>query len=381
MRVEADKQLKPAAANRSRKLSEWAQWLEERQISLSFGLIAALLAATHVYAPEPAVADGVSAAASSSLKARLRALASHNPRTGLYAVGPGDLLLVLLVVLLLTGLRAAAMKLVLSPLAARWGVARPADATRFAEQAWMLLYYNIFWPFGMYLYCGSGYFLDMEALWTDWPRREIAGPMKAYTLAQLAFWAQQVLVIHLERRRKDHAQMLGHHLVTVALITAAYAYHQTKVGNLIMVLMDVIDLFLPLAKCLKYLGFTWICDVLFGFFVLSWVGARHVLFLVTCWSVYADLPRLTPDACFRGSAGSLRAAEAEGWRRFWEPFADPTGRVCFGRDVGNAFLVLLLALQAMMMVWFTFIVRIIVKIVQGHRAEDVRSDSEEDEDE
>lgn len=96
-----------------------------------------------------------------------------------------------------------------------------------------------------YLYYNSSYFLNMEELWTNWPQREVGGLMKFYTLPQLAFWMQQVLVIHLEQRRKDHWQMLGHHVVTIALIVAEYAYHQTRVGNLIMVLMDVIDLFLP----------------------------------------------------------------------------------------------------------------------------------------
>lgn len=61
--------------------------------------------------------------------------------------------------LLLTGLRASAMKLVLSPLATRWGVERSKDATRFAEQGWMLIYYNVFWPLGMvrFLVNRSGY--------------------------------------------------------------------------------------------------------------------------------------------------------------------------------------------------------------------------------
>lgn len=92
-----------------------------------------------------------------SREAKLRALASFNPRTGAYAVGRGDVFLVLFFLLLLTGLRASAMKLVLSPLATRWGVRRPKDATRFAEQAWMLMYYNVFWPMGM-VYAGVFFF-------------------------------------------------------------------------------------------------------------------------------------------------------------------------------------------------------------------------------
>lgn len=93
----------------------------------------------------------------------------------------------------------------------------------------------------------------MREPWTDWPQREIDGLIKAYLLGQRAFWIQQVLVINIEDRRKDHWQMLTHHFVTIALIAASYAYHPTRVANLIMVLMDVIDLFLPVssAKLLK----------------------------------------------------------------------------------------------------------------------------------
>lgn len=69
--------------------------------------------------------------------------------------------------------------------------------------------------------------------------------MKGYMLAQLAFWIQQVIVINIEERRKDHLQMFTHHLVTISLIYSSYRYYHTRVGNLILVLMDVVDLFLP----------------------------------------------------------------------------------------------------------------------------------------
>lgn len=69
--------------------------------------------------------------------------------------------------------------------------------------------------------------------------------MKGYMLAQLAFWLQQLIVINIEERRKDHWQMFTHHIVTSTLIYASYRYGHTRVGNLILVLMDVVDLFLP----------------------------------------------------------------------------------------------------------------------------------------
>lgn len=87
--------------------------------------------------------------------------------------------------------------------------------------------------------------MNMRELWTAWPDREIGGIMKGYMLAQWAFWVQQIIVINIEERRKDHWQMFSHHIITSGLIYACYSYHHTRVGQLILVCMDVVDLFLP----------------------------------------------------------------------------------------------------------------------------------------
>jgi acyl-CoA-dependent ceramide synthase len=89
------------------------------------------------------------------------------------------------------------------------------------------------------------YYFNLHGLWTNWPIREISGLMKAYFLGQLSFWMQQILVINIEERRKDHWQMFTHHIITIALMFAAYRYHHTRVGHVILVLMDIVDLFLP----------------------------------------------------------------------------------------------------------------------------------------
>jgi acyl-CoA-dependent ceramide synthase len=88
----------------------------------------------------------------------------------------------------------------------------------------------------------------MRELWTDWPNREMGGLFKGYILAQWAFWLQQIVVINIEDRRKDHWQMFSHHLITTALISSCYCYHFTRVGLFILVIMDVVDLFLPVSR-------------------------------------------------------------------------------------------------------------------------------------
>lgn len=74
------------------------------------------------------------------------------------------------------------------------------------------------------------------------------GVMKAFNLVQLAFWFHQIIVINIEERRNDHWQMLVHHFITVSLIWGSYCYSHTRVGNLILILMDQGDLLLSVRR-------------------------------------------------------------------------------------------------------------------------------------
>ncbi|KAF4124347.1 Acyl-CoA-dependent ceramide synthase, partial [Geosmithia morbida] len=311
-------------------------------------------------------------------------LSYHNPTTGKYGIGHDDLCLVALCVVLLIGIRAALMRHVLEPLGRHWGISKKKDAARFSEQGSMLAYYSVLWPVGMYLYRKAPYYLDMEELWTDWPQRELDGMMKGYFIVQWAYWVQQVVSVNIEARRKDYWEMIAHHAITISLVAACYAYHQTRVGHLVLVLMDVIELIFPLAKCLKYIGFTTLCDVIFGVFLVVWVLTRHVFYLLTCWSVYYDLPRSLKRPCFRGAAGAIRGPfdpPSEGWSHLLEPFRDPAGTVCMTDGITHGFLVFLLGLEVVICVWSFFIIRVSVRVLKGAPAEDVRSDVEGEEEE
>lgn len=253
------------------------------------------------------------------------------------------------------------------------------------------------------MYYNSPYWLSLENLWTDWPNRELTGLMKGYMLGQLSFWVQQLLVINIEERRKDHWQMFTHHLVTIGLIYSSYRYHHTRVGNVILVLMDVVDLFLPVrhpispsyrarrlithmktAKCLKYLGFTTACDLVFTIFMLSWFIARHVLYLVVCYSVWAHTPNLLPTGCFTGSNASLTGpfdpptGKGLGLIYILEPLWRQNGLVCYNQTVKWSFLSALLFLQGITLCWFGMIVKVAVGVLKSDGAEGPRSDDEAD---
>lgn len=94
--------------------------------------------------------------------------------------------------------------------------------------------------------------MNLTELWTNWPNREMDFVMKTYILGQWAFWIQQLIVINIEERRKDHWQMFTHHLITIGLVSSCYSYHHVRVGNLILVIMDIGDLLLAVSLTSPY---------------------------------------------------------------------------------------------------------------------------------
>ncbi|KAI0597217.1 putative longevity-assurance protein [Biscogniauxia sp. FL1348] len=348
-----------------------ARWFLENQTGLSFNLIALIFLA-HTFIPK-----------ARQHTPKFFTLSYYNPASGAYAIGGDDVYFISFCIVLFTGLRAGFMEHLLAPLARHWGISKRKEITRFSEQAWLLIYYVIFWSAGVYMYCKSPYYLNLQELWTDWPNRELDGPMKAYLLAQWAFWLQQVLVINIEERRKDHWQMLSHHFITISLISASYCYHHIRVGHLILVLMDVVDLFLPLAKCLKYVGYSKLCDATFVVFMISWFLARHVFYLMTCYSIWKDAPRIMPIGCFHGSNANLTGPTPipEGWGHYLEPFTNPEGALCFSESVIWGFLYCLLSLQVITIFWFFMIIKVAIRVLKGTGADDVRSDDEGEQEE
>lgn len=76
-------------------------------------------------------------------------LSYYNPESGNYYSGWNDAWMVLNWIVVFTGLRASVMDYILEPMAKRGGVRTQRDQTRFAEQAWLLIYYSVFWSIGM----------------------------------------------------------------------------------------------------------------------------------------------------------------------------------------------------------------------------------------
>jgi len=116
--------------------------------------------------------------------------------------------------------------------------------------------------------------------------------------------------------------------------------------------------------------------------MVTWVAARHVVFVVTIWSLYEHSDTVSPIGCCRGKTGSVKGPLPipHGYSYLLEPFSGPEGFVCWTPAVRWGFLIALFFLQVLQLVWFCMIVTAALGVLQGSQADDVRSDDEEEND-
>lgn len=129
---------------------------------------------------------------------------------------------------------------------------------------------------------------------------------------------------------------------------------------------------------LKYAGYQTACDVMFGVFIITWFIARHVLYLMVCWSIYNDVPSIMVYGCSSTTTGEHFSFEQGHalWTNVLQPYINPGGPICYDEKFRYGFLGLLLILQGITIMWFGMILRVLWKVLKGEGADDSRSDDE-----
>jgi len=172
--------------------------------------------------------------------------------------------------------------------------------------------------------------------------------LRCYYIMYIARYAQAVVTVLLEPKRKDIVAMLLHHIVTVVVIYISYVYGWNRVGVVVMVLLDPADVPLHLAKLCKYTAEAtklslWqrVADRLFEVFAVLFFVTRIVMYGYVCWSAHIEATRYFPKG-----------------------LPEWTCVVC---------LYTLLLLQ---IYWFSLILKVAMMLLWGGGAEDPRSDDD-----
>ncbi|GAA6064339.1 hypothetical protein JCM10212_002315 [Sporobolomyces blumeae] len=345
-------------ASRTLASRGWLDRCMARQLELSLGALCLILAGNAWHRPEFHLSTDLTPAPSYHIRqvfARFLYLSFRVPGTNTYYKGRDDAYFIAWWVIAFWFLREALMKYAFGPFARWCGIRSRRSVVRFAEQSWSLLYPIIFWSLGLYINQTSDYrSLNTLHFWKGYPHDALPALTKWYYLVQTAFWIQQIIVLNLEARRKDYAQMFAHHIITVLLVSFSYVLNWTRIGNTILCIMDLSDIFLPLAKLFKYAGAQKCSDATFALFLVSWIVTRHYMFGIVLWSVCTE-PQTVLEYGWNSSAGYF-----------------------FSRNVQISFALLLGALQILICIWLSMILRVLWNMFRGGSAEDTRSDDEDE---
>ena len=167
-----------------------------------------------------------------------------------YGKGPRDLAFVAFYIVVLSFTREFLMQRLIRPLAIYFGIRSRAKQSRFMEQVYTAIYFSVFGPYGLYVMSRTPvWYFNTAAMFETYPHRAHDGLFKAYYLLQASYWAQQaiVLLLRLEKPRKDFKELVGHHLVTLALIGLSYQFHFTYMGLAVYITHDISDFFLAVS--------------------------------------------------------------------------------------------------------------------------------------
>src|SRR3569833_120199 len=164
-----------------------------------------------------------------------------------YGKGLWDVALVAFYTVVLSFTREFVMQEMLRPLARYFGLRSRGKQARFMEQMYTALYFAILGPVGMYVMSRTPvWFFSTRGMYEGSPHHTHEAIFKFYYLFQAAYWAQQaiVLVLGMEKPRKDFRELIGHHIVSLALIGLSYRFHFTYIGIAVYITHDISDFFL-----------------------------------------------------------------------------------------------------------------------------------------
>jgi len=231
-----------------------------------------------------------------------------------------------------------------------------AKVQKFAQSSLEMFFYLTFSSFGAIIVPRQDWFWTPSLWFKEFHSGKmiyISDALKAYYVLYAARYGQGLVSLLVEHKRKDFREMALHHFVTVWLIGLSYTYGWTRVGAVVMVLLDPADVPLHIAKQFKYVG-----DVRGGARKKSCQAAADFFFMVFMFLFAIMRLGLYPYVVWTAHRES-----APYWKQ------QIGGRTC---------IILLYVLLALQIYWFTLVLRVAIKVITCGSAEDVRSDDDED---
>ncbi|XP_009356486.2 ceramide synthase 1 LOH3 [Pyrus x bretschneideri] len=232
---------------------------------------------------------------------------------------------------------------------------------KFKESAWKCIYFLSAEFLALLVTYDEPWFTNTKYFWVGpgdqvWPDQKMKLKLKGVYMYCAGFYTYSIFaLIFWETRRSDFGVSMSHHVASVILIVLSYIFRFARVGSIVLALHDANDVFLEVGKMSKYSGAERIASVAFILFVLSWIILRLVYYpFWILWSTSYEV-LLTLDMDKHSIDGPIYY---------------------------YVFNTLLYSLLVIHIFWWVLMYRMLVKQIQarGQLSDDVRSDSEGEED-
>ncbi|XP_075246700.1 ceramide synthase 2-like isoform X2 [Convolutriloba macropyga] len=102
--------------------------------------------------------------------------------------------------------------------------------------------------------------------------------LSAYYTTQISFYLWMTISLLWDVRRKDFYQMLIHHFSTLILLLFSYGSGLLHIGCIVMLVHDIADPFLELAKMFNYAKVELVSSAFFVSFMIVFLTSRLVFF-------------------------------------------------------------------------------------------------------
>ncbi|KAF4631867.1 hypothetical protein G7Y89_g6264 [Cudoniella acicularis] len=285
--------------------------------------------------------------------------ADASPETPItYAKGRRDFAFVVFYMVVLSFTREFIMQEILRPLALYNGITKKGKQYRFMEQMYTAIYFGILGPAGLWIMSRSPlWYFNIEAMYEGFPHKSLQAEFKFYYLFQGAYWAQQaiVIILGLEKPRKDFKELVCHHIVTLLMVGLSYKFHFCHMGLGVFITHDLSDFFFATSKTLHYIDHP-LVGPYFCFFIGTWIYLRHYLNLRIIVSEFYEFKTVGPYVM--------------DWAN--EQYKSP-----FSQVITTA---LMSILQGLNLFWLFLILRTAYRFLWLNSLGDERSDDEEESD-
>ncbi|XP_060086056.1 ceramide synthase 4-like [Ylistrum balloti] len=224
----------------------------------------------------------------------------------------------------------------------------PGNMQKFCECCWNFLFYGSIFIYGVIVLWDEPWFWETKYCFIDWPYQHISDGLYWYYMLEMGYYWGLLFSLMFDYRRKDWMEMTLHHVITLLLMGFSWGINFSRIGCMIVITHDVADNWMASAKMAKYCKKQKLCEVLFGVFVILWLFTRCYVFPFKM--LYAGMVEI---------------------HEYVDRF-----------PVHDIFVGLLLFLQVLHLLWTYSILSIAFqKFTEGELKKDVRSDTEDDDDE